>query len=270
MIDVVCVYTKPELVQQMKQSALENGGYADVNFILLDNTSGRFSSAAQAYNYALCHECKSEVIIFCHQDIVFYENAVIAVYNLCQKNENVLYGAAGAVSNRCLLLCHVPRLYSHIWQGTGQNTFRYESLSAGEIRDVFTLDECLIAANRKLFDTVRFDEQTCDNWHMYAVELSLQCHVKRIPVCVFDANVLHLSMGVITPSFYATVEKVVAKYKKHFKVIVYPCGGVYTGPVLFFVYKVYRKYYKVLRHFNLYRVIRKAVQKKKEKTVKNR
>lgn len=112
-----------------------------------------------------------------------------------------------------------------------QEGWNYQSLAEDAIEDVFSLDECLIAANKKVFEMLRFDEQICDGWHFYAVELSLQCHVKKLGVKVFDANIVHLSGGNVDDSFYVTEEKVVRKYRRQFRKISYPCGWTYTNPI---------------------------------------
>ena len=115
------------------------------------------------------------------------------------------------------------------------------TLEKGTTQEVFTLDECLIAGNREVFRNLRFDEEVCDGWHLYAVDLSLQCQVKHIPVMVYGANIVHLSGGTQDESFYTCERKLVKKYRKEFPLISYTCGWAYTNPLKYFILRIYRR-----------------------------
>ena len=53
---IISCYNNKDLVEQMKESAIQKGGSAEqCSFMLIDNQNRTFSSAAQAYNYALDH-----------------------------------------------------------------------------------------------------------------------------------------------------------------------------------------------------------------------
>ncbi len=69
-----------------------------MNLFLLITGLKKYSSAAQAFNDAIDNMCNAKVLIFCHQDIVFFDGAIENIYNHCIKNEKTLYGAAGVKS----------------------------------------------------------------------------------------------------------------------------------------------------------------------------
>lgn len=91
----------------------------------------------------------------------------------------------------------------------------YNTLPRDGEKEVFTIDECFIAGSKELFQKVRFDEKACDNWHCYAVELSLQCHCDGLCVKVFDADIVHKSGGNLNDEFFYTFYKIAKKYRKN-------------------------------------------------------
>ena len=227
-IDVVVCYNRKELVDGMERTLIEVKRATtdiEVNAILLDNTSGRFSSAASAYNYALKYLCEAECIVFCHQDILFHEGSLQTIYDCCMEEQTTLWGAAGIEQGKKEIIT--------AWESG-------ESLRK-KPQAVQTLDECLIAANRKVFEQVKFDEDVCDGWHFYAVELSLQQAMLGRAVKVFGANIEHLSGGTMDRTFFECERKVAKKYRGKIGLITYTNCWCWTNPLLFTALRVYRK-----------------------------
>ncbi len=236
-IVLVSIFTDEKLADQMKESAEKTKEALVIDYKQLDNRSNRlYHSAAEGYNDALDHSIEGEVVIFCHQDIIFLPGALETIYQLCRENRDTLFGAAGVKNKRKKGESRIVSSMAIIQEG-----WNYKSLKKGETQDVFTLDECLIAGNRELFENLRFDEEVCDGWHLYAAELCLQCHVKGYPVKVFDANIVHLSGGNQDKTFYACERKLVKKYRKYFPRISYTCGWAYTDPIRFGALLFYRR-----------------------------
>lgn len=227
-IDIITVYNKPEVYEEMKRS-VQTSAPSDItySFIGIDNTSGAFLSAAAAYNYAINNLSDAEVCIFCHQDIVFKEGALQKAYRLCMENKTRLIGAAGVKNKRR------RQTISHIKDAHGQ----YNTLTA-ETEEVFSLDECLIAGYKDIFRSLMFNDTLCDGWHFYAVELCLRCHMNGISVAVFDANVEHLSGGNLDASFYATAEKIAKAYRRKYRSISTTCIFCYTRAFDRYLYKI--------------------------------
>ena len=234
-INVICVYNSKELYDNMTQSFKDTvPDERTYKFIPLDNRENMFSSAAQAYNYAIDNLCDGECLIFCHQDIVFYDGAIENIYNHCILNDNVLYGAAGVKSRE-------DPVYNGIVSTIHQNTkgSRYNNLKSDEA-DVFTLDECLIAAHRNVFERIRFDEKTCNGWHLYAADFCLQCLLNDIKVKVIDTNILHLSGGNVDKGFYKTLFKMAGKYKDNYDIVNTTWSWAYTNPIKSRLQYIYR------------------------------
>lgn len=236
-IAIISVYNNKKLNEQMLESALESKGELSCLFYSVDNTdNAQFHSAAEAYNSVLNVLPNTEVLVFCHQDILFLHNSLQTIYDLCSNNKKTLFGAAG-VEN----VGHGDKARIISSMAAEQEGWNFTTLPKGTTQDVFTLDECLICGSRELFETLRFDEQVCDGWHLYAAELCMQCHVKGIDVKVFDADIVHLSGGTTDSSFYACEKKLVKKYRKNFPIISYTCGWAYTNPVRYAFLKMYRR-----------------------------
>ena len=216
MISVVCAYNNKEILDNYLLKSLKN---QTVNYelILIDNTQERFKSAAEALNYG-GNKANEEYIMFLHQDVDLCSNTWIEeVEKVLDKLPNLgIAGLAGSSENRKGVITNIkhgipPRL-------------------AGEIlirnpTKVQTLDECLVITPKYVFDTLRFDEEVCDDWHLYAVDYCLS--VKRLG---FDAYVLpcyihHRSSGYsFSEKYYLTLKKVLKKHKKHCKWIYTTCG----------------------------------------------
>lgn len=171
-------------------------------------------------------------MIFCHQDIVWKNNALYTLYELCKNNKNALFGVAG-VQN-------AGRKRETI-SAISDPHKRYTSLQINQVKDIFTLDECVIASNRAIFSKVHFDSDVCSGWDFYAVDLCLQCHKQNIRVAVVGVDILHLSGGKLSDNFYLTEKRVANKYRFDHLKITSTCDWCYTWGVLRFLYKCAKK-----------------------------
>lgn len=234
-IALITVYNKQKLYDEML-SSFRNCCRDEYQYqiIALENiNNSNYHSAASAYNYALDKLCDAKVCIFCHQDILFFRDSIRSIFNLCKDDASTLYGAAGVDNNG-----HSKQIISSMHQSA--EGWKYQSLKEGEIKSCFTLDECLFACNFDLFKNIRFDEVTCDGWHLYAAELCLQCHLKGFEVKAFDAEVLHLSGGNPDHSFYECERRIVKKYRKVFSLLTFTTGWAYTNTLKYGFLRIYR------------------------------
>lgn len=236
-IAVVTVYNNAVLLNQMLESMNNVKGNIAIQTVCINNIDNQgFTSAAAAYNHAVEHLCDADIYVFCHQDIVFLDGIFERIIELCKGETHTLFGAAGVKNTG-----HGGKNRIISSMAVIQEGWNYKTLEKESIEDVFSLDECLIAGHRNVFEKVRFDDITCSGWHLYAADLSMGCHLKGISVKVFDANIIYLSGGNQDKSFYDIEKKLVNKYRKHFSVISYTCGWAYTNPVLYEALKLYRK-----------------------------
>jgi len=104
---------------------------------------------------------------------------------------------------------------------------------------VQTLDECLIIVPRGVFDRLQFDEETCDGWHLYAVDYSLSVKMLGLNAYVVPVNAYHKGRWYLAASpshsvsrggsrmqrdYYEVLKKVLKKHRDRYRVIFTTCG----------------------------------------------
>lgn len=175
----------------------------DIEIVGIDNSCGKYSSAAQALNAgaAMSH---GEIIIWMHQDVLLYPtDAVADIAAYLAANSTDIVGIAGAKQGMC-------NVYSAITE-TREHIVRYGNV-INEPTECETLDECLIATTRETWANHRFDEKTCNDWHLYAVDMSLTVRKYGGKAVILPIKACHLSKGNITFGFYKTLKRLVKKY----------------------------------------------------------
>ncbi len=208
-------------------------GLSDINIIGLDNTTNTYHSAAEALNFSLQNIGDDELIVFVHQDIIFDKNDFNLMAETCLK-EWAMVGAAGAVFGEN---GRHTRIVSCIQEGKDK---KYDSLSHGDVCEVMTVDECVFAAHKKVLNNLRFDENTCDNWHFYAVDLSLQAQQQKIKVLVQGLNFIHNSRGHKNREYKKAEYKIVKKWKSLYPLIAYTTGWTYTNVIKYWLLRIFR------------------------------
>lgn len=175
--------------------------------VFVDNTEGRFSSAAAALNNGF-EKSTGEYVVFAHQDITFDDEKFLEKIKsaIDQLGGNVLVGPAGIKEKN--------GVYSNITHGPERKLVGKYRL--GQPVKVQTLDEVLIAAKREVFQRFLFDEKTCDNWHLYGVDLCLSAEGEGIHSYVIPLKLHHHSSGKVDANYMKTLGKVVEKHKEQY------------------------------------------------------
>lgn len=193
--DMLCVYNNMECFKNELLGTLDKQRCDfSVRLIALDNRSGAFSSMTSAYN-KMMGLVQSENVIFTHQDI--------------------RYGDENALERMLREILLVPE--NGIW-GTGgvfNRTREIPIVNRGEPLRVESVDECLFGMKTVLCRKLKFNEEICDNWHMYSAEMCLHNKVEGGSTYVIKSdNVWHLSPGVVSSGYVRTLYKVINHYKK--------------------------------------------------------
>lgn len=266
-MSVICVYNDEFILSNYLLKGLQDQT-ADYELILVDNSKCRFSSAAEALNYGGT-KARGKYLLFAHQDI-----------NLCsstwlEESEKILEtledlaiaGVAGRSESELGTI-------SNIEHGIPPKSVR--GMNGRGIRRperVQTLDECLLIIPRSVFDTVKFDVETCNGWHLYAVDYCLSAKRSGLSTYVLPMHVHHASAAnSMSDSYFATLEKVLKKHKGR-------CGAIHTTvgnwnaryPLCInmlnyriFLFKYYSKY------LHTYIVFKRATKEKLRKALKRR
>lgn len=218
-LSLVCVYNNEEQYERMVNTL--NKQHLNIEIIGFDNRGNEWSSAAAAYNEGV-RRASSPLILFSHQDILFMGTDFLdAFVERVRDNPLEIVGVAGAITNED---GQGRRMLSGMYQGS----LLWRHHTARSAVSVETLDECLFGCNRAVFDCISFDEDVCNGWHFYAVDLCLQARLNNIAVTVLPADVIHESGGNRDASYYLAQERIKKKYADSFAVISTTCGWTRT------------------------------------------
>lgn len=233
MISIVCVHNNENILNNWLMKSLKNQT-SGCQLIILDNTQGKFRSAAEALNYG-GKQANGKYVMFVHQDVYLCSNTWLEdVETLLDSILNFgIVGVAGISKNG---INRKDRGRNIIIHG---NPPEFWSLgnSIQEPEPVQTLDECLVIIPKSKFDILQFDEKICDNWHLYVVDYCLNCielefEVVVIPFCIYHMSTgvsknsfqAFLSLGSMPVGYYETLDRILKKHKNHFSQIFTTCG----------------------------------------------
>lgn len=242
-ISVIICYTNNELMEEVVGYIKLQSIADDIEIIGIDNRNNEFSSSAKALNFG-ADKANGEVLIFMHQDVLLEDpNSIEYIHDyLTSRNNLTLVGIAGVVKN--------PREVCSAITETRERIVRHANVIT-EPTKVETLDECLLAITSKDFTGNRFDEITCDNWHLYGVDLSLNIGLKGGDIVCLPIKAVHLSTGNINKSYYKSLKKVIKKYKKQVPCIYATCGTFKTKSWTPMYMQFRTKAGKILRKLNV-------------------
>jgi glycosyltransferase involved in cell wall biosynthesis len=227
MISIVCVYNDERILKEYLLDSLENQT-SQYELILMNNTQGEFKSAAEALNRGGVN-AKGKYIMFVHQDVHLRSNSWLeTTEKLLDSIANL--GIAGTAGARAGKPRRMWELVTNIEQGIPPMNIP----SAVPLREpvkVQTLDESLIIIPRPVFDRLHFDEEVCDDWHLYAVDYSLSVARLAFDVYVIPAFIHHRSIGkpnenvwqvirsmrILPSGYYRTVGKLSKKHGSYTK-----------------------------------------------------
>jgi hypothetical protein len=211
MISIVCVYNKESIFTDALLSGLKNQTAA-YELIALDNTAGRFRSAAEAYNFGGAR-ARGEYIMFIHQDMW------LATRTWLEDAEGILgdlpsLGVAGVAG--------VFSMAKRVQRGE-KGCSRIHFLRApipveldiiGTVsEEVEALDECLLIVPRLVFDRLKFDEATFDGWDCYGADYCLCARDLGLKTYVIPAPSSH---GCARDTYEQWEFKDLLKYQKRF------------------------------------------------------
>lgn len=229
MISVVCVYNNGKILNAYLLKSLKN---QTVNYelITVDNTEGKFKSTAEALNHG-GRRAKGKYIMFVHQDVDLSSNTWLEeVEKMLDSMQNLgIAGVAGKKDER-----GVMTVIKH-----GNPPEPAGSITIKKPEEVQTLDECLTIVPKSVFDVLPFDEEVCDDWHLYAVDYCLSAKRLGYEVYVIPMYVYHLSTGIKSKNklqkvldlgpfpkgYYLTMNKLLKKHKDYYRRIYTTCGN---------------------------------------------
>lgn len=232
MISIICVFNNNDVLKRnlLKSLELQTTNY---DLILMDNTKGKFKSAAEALNYG-GKKAKGKYLMFIHQDYELDLNVWLEETEKILDNLNFgIAGVAGKYDRNCI---------SNI--KTGVPPVLAGPIQIKEPKKVQTLDECLIIVPKKIFEKIQFDEGTCENWHLYATDYCLTVKKAGYDAYVLPAGGYHVSPGYSfsEEEYYLTLKKLIKKHKNDHKWI-YTTTGTWITFCPLFLQIIYQRIY---------------------------
>lgn len=207
MLSVICVCNDRRILEGSLLRSLKEQS-AEHEFIEIDNTAGRYKSAASALNEG-ADRARGDLLVFAHQDVIlggrdFLAKAAALMASLPDVG---IAGVAGRLDGR--------GVFTNITHGDPPSHAGHIRLERPEL--VQTVDECLFIIPRPMFQKLRFDERTCGDWHLYAVDFALSAARLGFKAYALPLEAHHLSSGrSISKMYYRTLSKVARKHRDQY------------------------------------------------------
>lgn len=223
MISVVCVYNNKDTLNDNLLKSLK-GQTLSPELILLDNTGSKFLSAAAALNYGGA-KATGKYIMFVHQDVNLFSNTWLddAEKLLDTIPDLGIAGVAGMIGGKA--------------EGNakrGRNVIKHGEPSRDwalgnpitQPAVVQTMDECLTIVPKSVFSQLKFDEETCDHWHLYAVDYCLSVPKLGLTAYAIPMSIYHHSRGIFgegkrsdpsAKAYYRNLKDLLKKHRESYK-----------------------------------------------------
>jgi hypothetical protein len=216
MISIICVFNDKSVLDNylIKHLTVRNKDY---ELILLDNSSERFVSAAKALNFA-GGMAKGDYLMFAHQDFDLGDDKWLKeAEKIIIKLENMgIAGVAGRSKEKGWTV-------TNIREGVPPKFISPERIK--KPIKVQTLDECLFIIPKNVFNILKFDEEVCDDWHLYAVDYCLSVKNLGYEVYVIPLSGHHKSQAdSLSEGYYSTLRKLLKKHGKNYNIILTTIG----------------------------------------------
>lgn len=218
MISVVILYSDKKIFTEWAERGLKNQSL-EYELVMVDNVAGTYRSAAEAFNSGIMRATGAPIICL-HQDLRLLEPTSLNVIQaFVESHPN--FGVAGISGRGRESFFNISNSIH------GEPPVEIGIKNITEPTEVQTLDECFFMVPHK---GVLLDEITCDDWHLYAVDLCLSQIEKGKKNYVLPLRVHHKSIGYPISrgfgkpfnTYFATLEKVIAKHRTHTRTIYAP------------------------------------------------
>ncbi len=195
----MCVFNDAEILHRCLIDSLRKQDIP-YEWIPVDNTQGRFSSASVALNHGF-RQATGKTILFAHQDVVFLDAGSLRQIVLNVDRIGPKLGWAGIAG----------RNQKGLWRGL----LRDRDFISGEpfegCQEVQTLDELLLCTQRESFE---FFDESLTGWHAYGVDACCSALLKGKLNYVVASSVWHASNALNTARLKEAHEFI---YNKHFR-----------------------------------------------------
>jgi hypothetical protein len=214
MISTVCIYNNEKILSDFLLKSLENQT-VDFELIKINNTRNKFKSAAEALNYG-GKNVKSEYIMFAHQDVYLLADNWLEKAEIFLRKISDL-GVAGVAGTREIGNSNIKRYIGVVYHGSEKEPWRGNK-NFEEPVEVQTLDEQILIVAKNVFNTLKFDEKTCDGWHIYGADFCLSAREFGLKSYVLPLPVWHRSEGTNNEDYYKVLHRFLKKHRQYKKI----------------------------------------------------
>ena len=239
-VSVIIIYNNKEKVDEAVEYIKKQTLYAETEVIAVDNRDKEFYSASIAMNYA-SEKAEGEVLVYIHQDMLLTDTDTLKkYYDFITEKEDVIVGAVGYSIEDKHVITDIARWSERVYNMPPAN---------GKIKKVYSLDECMFAMKKSLWQKLRFNEEVCDNWHYYAVEICYRNMLNGGENYVLPLKLWHKSVKCLSldNNFMLATKKFIKEYRGKIKMLYAPCITIKCNMTAFRLYKLKRKVKKILK-----------------------
>ena len=187
MISIVCVFDNRETLEAHLLSNLSEQT-VEYELILQDDAASDYGCAARALNEG-AKQASGDLLVFAHQDVRFLSPTFLGdLQKMMAALGDCIAGVAGTLrtpDGGGETLTSV--MHGSLLRPAGKAISRPESVE--------TLDECFLAVPARIFREQSFDEETCDDWHLYAADYCLSAAARNLGAHVLPLPLQHRSTG---------------------------------------------------------------------------
>lgn len=184
---IVCSRGKDITTDQ--RSNVEETADVDVEIVVIDN-SANTETIFSAYNKGV-KSAKGDLLCFVHDDVMFRTNGwgrLIETHFLADEKLGMI-GFAGAhfLPNAPMYWDESPFISEHnltTRNGQTEQCFSLEHFCENALSEVAAIDGMCFFVRRSLFDSIAFDEDTFNGFHLYDMDISMQVRKAEFKVCV--------------------------------------------------------------------------------------
>lgn len=233
MISIICLCNNKKVYNQYLKNSLANQRNCSYELLLIDNKNNKYSSASKAFN-EISKIAKGDLLMFVHQDIELTDEYTLNKIEDCFKQTHDLgiIGIAGAKGKDVI---------SNIYHS--EKKVLVSSNHITEVTEVNSLDECLFVVPKDIVLNNPFDEEICNNWHLYAVEYCYRMKTLGKKVAVLPVEAYHVSYGdFMSEGYYQSLELLAKKYHNSFKTIDTTIRSWSTNPLILKLNLAYLRY----------------------------
>jgi len=239
MFSIICVYNNKDILERHLLKSLKKQT-TEFELVTIDNTNQQFKSIAKAFNQS-GSKINNKYIMFVHQDVELLSNKWLEE---AEKHLNLIkdLGIAGVAGMSETGKTNRERGRNIIEYGPDHRLWEWgNKINAPEL--VQTLDECLVIIPKTVFQNLKFDEEVCEGWHLYAVDYCLNVKKMNLGTYVIPMYIYRRSSCLLSSQYYQTIEKIITKHKDHVKWIYTTCGewNTFTDVVKQFSYELEEK-----------------------------